>query len=75
MGVLFYRCQTQDPLKYLKEINQYPIFDGKTIVVIPFETELSLNLYPMTPDYAHKIFTDKRTNYNLLMEVLAMDGI
>ena len=29
----------------------------------------------MTPDYAHKIFTDKRTNYNLLMEVLAMDGV
>jgi hypothetical protein len=29
----------------------------------------------MTPDYAHKIFNDKRTNYNLLMEVLAMDGI
>jgi hypothetical protein len=28
----------------------------------------------MTPDYAHKIFTDKRTNYNLLMEVLAIDG-
>ena len=28
----------------------------------------------MTPDYAHKIFTDKRSNYNLLMEVLAMDG-
>jgi hypothetical protein len=28
----------------------------------------------MTPDYAHKIFTDKRTNYNLLMEELAMDG-
>ncbi len=28
----------------------------------------------MTPDYAHKIFTDKRTKYNLLMEVLAMDG-
>ncbi len=29
----------------------------------------------MTPDYAHKIFADKRSNYNLLMEVLAMDGI
>ncbi len=29
----------------------------------------------MTPDYAHKIFNDKRTNYNLLMEVLAMDGV
>jgi hypothetical protein len=29
----------------------------------------------MTPDYAHKIFKDKRSNYNLLMEVLAMDGI
>ncbi len=28
----------------------------------------------MTPDYAHKIFDDKRTDYNLLMEVLAMDG-
>ena len=29
----------------------------------------------MTPDYAHKIFTDKRSNYNLLMEVLAMDDV
>jgi hypothetical protein len=29
----------------------------------------------MTPDYAHKIFNDKRTNYNLLMEVLAMEGV
>jgi hypothetical protein len=29
----------------------------------------------MTPDYAHKIFNDKRSNYNLLMEVLAMDDI
>ena len=29
----------------------------------------------MTPDYAHKIFTDKRSNYNLLMEVLAIDGV
>ena len=29
----------------------------------------------MTPDYAHKIFTDKRSDYNLLMEVLAMDAV
>lgn len=28
----------------------------------------------MTPDYPHKIFSDKRGSYNLLMEVLAMDG-
>jgi hypothetical protein len=27
----------------------------------------------MTPDYPHKIFTDKRTNFNLLKEVLSMD--
>jgi hypothetical protein len=27
----------------------------------------------MRPDYAHKIFTDKRFNYCLLMESLAMD--
>lgn len=29
---------------------------------------------PMAPDYPHKIFCDKRGSYNLLMEVLAMDG-
>ena len=29
----------------------------------------------MTPDYAHKIFSDKRSDYNLLMEVLAMDRV
>jgi hypothetical protein len=27
----------------------------------------------MTPDYPHKLFTDERCQYNLLMEVLAMD--
>lgn len=26
----------------------------------------------MIPDYPHKIFSDKRCRYNLLMEVLAM---
>ncbi len=29
----------------------------------------------MAPDYPHKIFSDKRCSYNLLMEVLAMDEI
>jgi len=29
----------------------------------------------MRPDYSHKIFADHRTNFNLLMETLAMDGI
>ena len=28
----------------------------------------------MRPDYAHKIFTDERSNFNLLMETLAMDA-
>jgi hypothetical protein len=28
----------------------------------------------MQPDYPHKIFVDERTNYNLLMERLAMDA-
>jgi hypothetical protein len=28
----------------------------------------------MRPDYPHKIFTDKRFNYCLLMESLAMDA-
>ena len=28
----------------------------------------------MRPDYAHKIFTDERGNFNLLMETLAMDA-
>ena len=28
----------------------------------------------MRPDYAHKIFSDKRSNFNLLMETLAMDA-
>ena len=27
----------------------------------------------MLPDYPHKIFNDKRGNYSLLMETLAMD--
>jgi hypothetical protein len=27
----------------------------------------------MLPDYPHKIFGDKRLNYSLLMETLAMD--
>lgn len=27
----------------------------------------------MRPDYAHKIFKDERSNFNLLMETLAMD--
>jgi hypothetical protein len=29
----------------------------------------------MLPDYPHKIFNDKRTNYSLLMETLAMDAM
>jgi hypothetical protein len=28
----------------------------------------------MLPDYPHKIFNDKRGNYSLLMETLAMNG-
>jgi hypothetical protein len=28
----------------------------------------------MRPDYPHKIFTDERSNFNLLMETLAMDA-
>lgn len=28
----------------------------------------------MRPDYAHKIFRDERSNFNLLMETLAMDA-
>ena len=28
----------------------------------------------MLPDYPHKIFNDKRINYSLLMETLAMDA-
>jgi hypothetical protein len=27
----------------------------------------------MLPDYPHKIFNDKRSNYSLLMETLAMN--
>lgn len=27
----------------------------------------------MLPDYPHKIFNDRRENFNLLMETLAMD--
>jgi len=26
----------------------------------------------MIPDYAHKIFKDERSNYNMLMETLAL---
>jgi hypothetical protein len=29
----------------------------------------------MLPDYPHKIFNDKRSNYSLLMETLAMDTL
>jgi hypothetical protein len=29
--------------------------------------------YQMQPDYAHKVFNDKRMGYFLLMEALAMD--
>jgi len=28
----------------------------------------------MLPDYPHKIFTDERGSFNLLMEALAIDG-
>jgi hypothetical protein len=28
----------------------------------------------MLPDYPHKIFGDKRLNYSLLMQALAMDA-
>ncbi len=27
----------------------------------------------MLPDYPHKIFTDNRSHFNLLMQALAMD--
>ncbi len=29
----------------------------------------------MLPDYPHKIFSDHRTSFNLLMETLAMDSL
>jgi len=29
----------------------------------------------MLPDYPHKLFSDERLNYFLLMETLAMDAI
>jgi hypothetical protein len=29
----------------------------------------------MLPDYPHKIFSDKRVHYSLLMEALAMDAL
>lgn len=29
----------------------------------------------MRPDYPYKIFPDKRVNYSLLMQTLAVDGI
>jgi len=29
----------------------------------------------MLPDYPHKLFSDKRLSYELLMEVLAADSI
>jgi hypothetical protein len=28
----------------------------------------------MLPDYPHKLFADQRSNFNLLMETLAMDS-
>ena len=28
----------------------------------------------MRPDYPHKLFTDQRSHFNLLMETLAMDN-
>jgi hypothetical protein len=32
-----------------------------------------LFLYSMLPDYPHKIFSDRRSQFSLLMETLAMD--
>lgn len=29
----------------------------------------------MQPDYPHKLFSDKRNNYSLLMLALAMDSV
>jgi hypothetical protein len=29
----------------------------------------------MLPDYPHKLFSDHRSHFNLLMEALAMDSI
>jgi hypothetical protein len=29
----------------------------------------------MLPDYPHKLFTDQRSSFNLLMETLAMDTL
>ena len=38
-----------------------------------FAWDFCLNLYAMRPDYPHKIFSDQRNNYFLLMETLAID--
>jgi len=36
---------------------------------------MKLYLWPMLPDYPHKVFNDKRSNYILLILALAMDAL
>ena len=40
---------------------------------VPEQSQLFIIFEKMVPDYAHKIFGDKRINYSLLMVTLAMD--
>ncbi len=40
---------------------------------IPLSGFFHISLH-MRPDYPHKLFNDHRTNFNLLMETLAMDN-
>ena len=47
-----------------------------TCIILPYSLFLVsyfLFLFPMRPDYAHKLFTDHRSHFSLLMETLAMD--
>lgn len=43
------------------------IFNHSSFIILSLLTQ-------MLPDYPHKLFSDKRLNYVLLMEVLAMDA-
>jgi len=60
----------------MKITNPYAMpFSYPFILLHHFRSEKYFYLcYGMRPDYPHKIFNDKRANYCLLMQALAMDA-
>lgn len=59
---------------YRMKINIAPESPGLRInTLFPTFTVRTGNPFDMVPDYPHKIFSDQRNRYCLLMEVLAID--